>query len=108
MLFGYFPLNLDISCALRSTGKKDILSKKPFGNTKFNPLYDVHIKLYTFKTLSLLLEHWKLDVSNKSSYVINDSAHHNTGLIINTINKILSKFPNLGHGILIESLKKNN
>ncbi len=28
LLFGYFPLNLDISCALRSSGKKDILSKK--------------------------------------------------------------------------------
>ena len=108
MLFGYFPLNLDISCALRSTGKKDILSKKPFGDIKFNPLYDVHIKLYTIKTLSLLLEHWKLNVLSKSSYTISDSAHHKTGFLINTINKILSIFPSLGHGIIIESLKNNN
>ena len=105
-LFGYFPLNLDISCALRNSGRKDIFSKKPFIGTKFNPLYDVHIRLYTIKTLTILLDFWNLKVLKFTSYTINDSAHHKTGFIINVINRLFSISPHLGHGIILESVKK--
>jgi SAM-dependent methyltransferase len=101
MVFGYYPMNLDISCEVRRTGKRDILQKRPIENVQLNPLYDVHIKLYTFATLDILLRGHGFGQLSKSSYSLDRSAHFRINFILKFVNSIFSRINNLAQGIII-------
>ena len=101
MVLGYYPMNLDISCEVRRTGNRDILQKMPLGNIQLNPLHDVHIKLYTFMTLEILLRNHGFGKLKKSNYNLNRSAHFNINFILKFVNSMFSNFNNLAQGIII-------
>lgn len=100
--FGYFPLNLDISCASRYSGKRDILQKSPVDKAvEFNPLFDVHVRLYTISILSILLEQNNFRVVSTHGYWLSKSANFKVGNALDLVNKGFSKIPSLSHGFII-------
>ena len=101
MMFGYYPMNLDISCEVRRTGKRDILQKRPLEAVQLNPLHDVHIKLYTFATLDILLRDHGFSQLSKSSYTLDRSAHFRINFLLKFVNSMFSYFNNLAQGIII-------
>jgi len=102
LVCGYFPFNMDISCELRYSGKKDILHKKPVDRSaNFNPLFDVHVRLYTVSTLKLLLEENGFRVSESRGYWLSKSSNFKIGGLLDFVNRIFSKFPTLAQGIII-------
>ena len=101
MVFGYYPMNLDISCEVRKTGLRDILNKRPLFDVNLNPLYDVHIRLYTFKTLEILLAEHRFSNFERYSYSVDRSAHFKIRLFIRLINCICEKIKFLAQGIII-------
>lgn len=101
LILGYYPLNLDISCEVRKTGERDILSKLPLRDINLNPLHDVHIKLHTFKTLEILLKTHNFSRIEKSSYFLEKSAHYNIGNILRFLNRMFSSLPNMSQGIIM-------
>lgn len=103
LVFGCFPLNMDISCQLRYTGKRDILSKVPFNIGIFNPLFDVHIRLYTVDTLKILLEEWGFEITDISGYTVSNSTHHKINNLLGFVNKIFGKFPTFAQGLIIKA-----
>ena len=106
LFFGFYPMNLDISCEVRKSGKRDILQKKDLSSVTLNPLYDVHIKLYTFKTLEILLSAHNFTGFVKSSYSLEKSAHYKIGWPLRVVNRHLGKIHNLAQGVIIIGRKK--
>lgn len=106
LVSGYYPMNLDISCFVRKSGKRDILQKLPLNDVKLNPLYDVHIKLYTFDTLEILYRAHDFSNIEKNSYTLDKSAHRNIGWLLKIMNKFFGNFNNLSQGIIMIGRKK--
>ena len=100
-LFGYLPLNLDISCDLRSSGKRDIFSKIPLVGVKLNPLHDVHIRLYNMKSLQILLEHHGFIISRRCSYEVSKSSNYTIGSALRFVNKLASLRTSLAQGLIL-------
>jgi hypothetical protein len=100
---GYFPANMDISCQLRYSGKRDILAKKPVSGLSFNPLFDVHVRLYTLGTLDLLLQEWGFKISDKCGYVVSESSNHRIGYSLDKVNRFFGRFPSLAQGLVLKA-----
>jgi SAM-dependent methyltransferase len=106
-IFGFFPMNMDISCQLRYSGRRDILNKAPVDKVvKFNPLFDVHIRLYTVKSLTILLEEHGFIVENIHGYYQSKSLNFKVGKFLNLINRNISRFPTFAHGIILTAKAK--
>lgn len=110
LAFGFFPLNMDISCQLRYSGRRDFLRKVPTDKSiKFSPLFDVHVRLYNLKSLIILLEEHGFLVKSAHGYYQSKSINFKIGKLLNIFNKLMSKFPTLAHGIiLVAQSKKTN
>jgi SAM-dependent methyltransferase len=106
LVLGYMPLNQDISCQLRYSGRKDIFNKRPYKDAVFNPLFDVHIRLYNLRSLELLLEEWGFSVTASRGYVVSDSTNHKISFPIGTINRICRSFPTLAQGIIVKAVAR--
>jgi SAM-dependent methyltransferase len=101
-IFGFFPMNMDISCQLRYSGQRDILNKAPVDKAiQFNPLFDVHIRLYTVKALKILLEEHGFIVQSVHGYHQSKSLNFKVGNFLNTLNKSISRAPTFAHGIIL-------
>jgi len=103
LVTGYFPMNMDISCQLRYSGKKDILSKKPVSGVLFNPLYDVHVRLYTVRTLEILFKEWRFEVVDTCGYVVSESTNHNINFALDMINRFFGQFTSLAQGLVLKA-----
>jgi SAM-dependent methyltransferase len=102
VLGGYFPMNMDISCELRYSGKKDIFNKRPADRSiKFNPLFDVHVRLYTIPTLKMLLEENGFKVVESRGYWLSKSANFRISSLLDTVNRMFAKIPTLAQGIIM-------
>ena len=104
LLLGFFPANQDISIRLRMTGKRDILNKHPMKGAIFNPLHDLHVRLYNLQTLQILLEEHGFSVEESRGYIVSDSYTHKVGIILNTINSIFRYIPKLSQGLIIKAV----
>jgi len=112
LLFGFFPINQDISIRLRMTGKRDILNKYPMKGAIFNPLHDLHVRLYNIQTLEILLEEHGFSIEKYTGYIVSDSYNRKIVLLINMINSIFRYIPKLSQGLIIKAVlnqtKENN
>jgi len=103
LLLGFFPANQDISIRLRMTGKRDILSKHPMKDAIFNPLHDLHVRLYNLQTLVILLEEHGFCVEESRGYIVSDSYNHKVGILLNSINSIFRFIPKLSQGLIVKA-----
>jgi hypothetical protein len=84
-------------------GKRDVLNKKPVSGVKFNPLFDVHVRLYTVSTLKILLHEWGFDVESSIGYVVSDSTNHRINLLLAMVNRFFINSPSFAQGLVIKA-----
>lgn len=108
LFLGFFPANQDISIRMRKTGVRDILKKAPMTDAVFNPLHDLHVRLYNLQTLELLLNEHGFSVEESRGYVVSDSYNHKIGMILNTINLFFRNFPKLSQGLIVKAVLKDS
>ncbi len=108
LVLGFFPMNQDISCRLRVSGRRDILSKRPMPDADFNPLFDVHVRLYNIRTLELLMEEWGFRPAGAASYIVWDSSHHKISALLGLANRFFGRFPTLAQGLIVKAAAVSN
>ena len=69
----------------------------------FNPLHDLHVRLYNLQTLEILLEEHGFSVEESRGYIVSDSYNHKVGILLNTINSIFRFIPKLSQGLIVKA-----
>lgn len=103
LVLGYFPMNQDISCHMRKSGRRDILSKRPMPNANFVPLFDIHVRLYNLKTLEILMEEWGFRPTAATGYIVSDSFHRRIGAVLGMVNRFFGRIPTLAQGLIVKA-----